>query len=75
MDKCPICKYSLDHCQCLFGGNAHPDRSKEREVVLDHLYLLSEAQLRHVIKLEEHWGMSYTDRERTIILEHLKYEN
>lgn len=74
MDKCPICKYPLDHCQCLFGGNAHPDRSKEREVVLDHLYLLSEAQLRHMIQLEEHWCMSYTDRERTTILENLKRE-
>lgn len=75
MDKCPICSYPLDHCQCLFEGNAHPDRNKEREVVLDHLYLLSEAQLRHVIKLEEHWRMSYTDRERTAILERLKFEH
>ena len=71
-NKCPICKYTIDHCQCLFGGNAHPNRNKEREVVLDHLYLLSEAQLRHVIKLEKHWRMSYIDFERTAILEDLK---
>ena len=75
MDKCPICKYPIDHCQCLFGGNAHPDRNKEREVVLDHLYLLSETQLRHVIKLEKHWRMSYTDTERSTMLERLKYEH
>lgn len=74
MDKCPICSYPLDRCQCLFGGNAHPDRYKEREVVLDHLYLLSEEQLRHVIKLEEWWCMSYTDTERSAILERLKRE-
>lgn len=74
MDKCPICSYPLNQCQCLFGGSAHPDRNKEREVVLDHLYLLSEAQLRHVIKLEEYWCMSYTDMDRTTILERLKGE-
>lgn len=75
LDKCPICSYPLDHCQCLFGGNAHPDRNKDREVVLDHLYLLSEEQLRHVIKLEEQWCMSYTDTERSAILDRLKCEH
>lgn len=23
--KCPICGYKLSDCQCLVGGNAHPD--------------------------------------------------
>ena len=74
MDKCPICGYPLHHCQCFYGGNAHPDRNKEREVVLDHLYLLSEAQLRHIIKLEEFWHISYANMERTAILERLERE-
>ena len=74
MNNCPICSYPLNYCQCLFGGNAHPERDKELEVVLDHLYLLSEAQLRHVIKLEERWRISYTDTERTTILRRLQHE-
>lgn len=40
--KCPICDYELGMCQCLFAGGCHPDRTKIREVVLDHLYLLTE---------------------------------
>ena len=75
MHKCPICDYPLNYCQCLFEGNAHPDRNKEREVVLDHLYLLSEAQLRHIIKLEECWHISYANMERTAILERLEREH
>lgn len=75
MDKCPICDYPLNHCQCLYDGNAHPDHNKKREVVLDHLYLLSEAQLRHIIKLEEYWRISYANMERTAILERLEREH
>ena len=45
MDKCPICEYSLDNCQCRFAGSAHPARDKRLRVVLDHLYLLSESQI------------------------------
>lgn len=39
MDKCPICNYRIDMCQCQCGGSGHPDRSKHREAVLDHLYI------------------------------------
>ena len=67
MDKCPICEYPLDRCQCLYAGSAHPDRSKRQRVVLDHLYILSEPQLRHVIELERWWNMSYADPELTEI--------
>lgn len=70
-DRCPICGYGPGHCQCLFGGSAHPDRSKRREVVLDHLYLLSDEQIKHVIELERHWQTSYGDEERSNILESL----
>jgi hypothetical protein len=69
---CPICGYQLGQCQCYFGGSAHPDRSKKREVVLDHLYLLSDEQLRHVIRLEKRWQISYGDQERSDILKKLK---
>lgn len=31
MDKCPICNYRIDMCQCQHGGSGHPDRSKRRE--------------------------------------------
>lgn len=76
MTNCPICGYPINHCQCLFGGSTHPDRDIKRIVVLDHLYLLSEEQLQHVIKLEKHWCISYSDAEKTIILEQqLKCKN
>ena len=73
--KCPICGYSIDYCQCKFGGTAHPDISKNREVVLDNLYLLDEAQLNHVISLLRFWRISYGDAERTKLKENLiKYK-
>lgn len=71
-EKCPICKYELSMCQCRFGGSAHPDRSKRREVVMDHLYLLSQSQLNHVLKLQECWQTSYGDDEKNAIVEELK---
>lgn len=66
--KCPICGYEIKDCQCYFGGSAHPNRSKRREVVQDHLYLLSEKQLAHLIKLQAYWQTSYGDEERSKIL-------
>lgn len=73
--KCPICKYPHGYCQCSFGGSAHPNRSKRREVVLHHLYLLTEDQVKHVIDLEKHWQISYADPEREKILEELTNEH
>lgn len=75
MDKCPICEYSLDNCQCRFGGSAHPDRDKRLRVVLDHLHLLTEPQLRHVVQLERLWNISYTDPELTMILDKMSVVN
>ena len=69
---CPICSYTFDRCQCRYGGSGHPDRSKEREVVFDHLYLLSKKQLKHAIELQKFWQISYGDKERSDILEKLK---
>ena len=70
--KCPICKYKISECQCRYGGSAHPDRRKRKEVVKDHLYLLSRKQLKHIIKLEKYWQTSYGDNERESIFEELK---
>lgn len=72
--KCPICQYILGYCQCNFGGSAHPDRSKRREVVLDHLYLLTDEQIKHIIELQKRWQTSYGDSERSSILNELKGE-
>lgn len=62
--KCPICDYELGMCQCLFAGDWHPDRTKIREVVLDHLYLLTDEQIKHIQYLEKYWNMSYADEEK-----------
>lgn len=69
--KCPICGYNLGDCQCYFGGSAHPDRSKRREVVQDHLYLLNDKQLAHLIKLQAFRQTSYSDEEKSKILDTL----
>ena len=75
MDKCPICEYQLDQCQCIYAGNAHPDRSKRIQVILYHLFILSESQLRHVIELERWWNISYTDPELTEVCTQIKIRN
>ena len=72
---CPICKYKIEHCQCIFGGSAHPDRSKIQQVVKDHLYLLSDKQLRHLVSLEEYWQICYMDEEMNDMVEELKQEH
>ena len=58
---CPICEYEIQHCQCIFGGSAHPDRSRRRKIVKDHLELLSPKQVGHLIALEAFWQTSYGD--------------
>lgn len=72
---CPICKYPLDLCQCCYAGSAHPDRSKRRDVVQDHLYLLSNEQIEHLKKVQAYWQTSYMDEEKTKILKELKNDN
>lgn len=72
---CPICKYKIEYCQCRYGGSAHPDRSKRREVVQDHLYLLSDKQIEHLKKVQAHWQTSYGDEEKQRIVEELINQN
>ena len=67
MAKCPICEY--ESCQCIYAGNAHPDRYKRRQVVLDHLYLLSDEEIRHIQWLQAYWQISYEDPEKEAIRE------
>lgn len=73
-EKCPICDYDIEHCQCCFGGSAHPDRSKREAVVRDHLYLFSDKQVMHIIELERYWRISYLDEEKEKIREELERE-
>ena len=67
--KCPICDYEIKDCQCIFSGTAHPDRSKRKIVVFDHLYIFEKEQIEHLINLQRAWQISYGDDE----LEH-EYE-
>lgn len=69
---CPICQYRITDCQCRFSGSAHPDNSKRREVVLDHLYLLSNEQIKHLQNLQSFWQTSYSDVNMNNIVEELK---
>ena len=55
---CPICKYEFKHCQCAYGGKAHPNRSVRASVVFEHIYLLS--------------GISYSDEEKEKIVKELE---
>ena len=73
-EKCPICDYNIEHCQCRFGGSAHPDRSKRMSVVKDHLYLFSNEQVKHIIELERFWRTSYLDEEKEKIRKELERE-
>lgn len=71
-EKCPICEYEFGYCQCLFGGNAHPDRSKRARVVSDNIYLLTDKQIEHLKKIQKCWSISYVDEEMSQILKELK---
>ena len=73
-ELCPICKYEFNMCQCWFSGTAHPDRSKRASVVADHIYLLSDAQINHLKKVQEFWRISYDDEEKNEILKELEAE-
>ena len=71
IDECPICGYPIKDCQCMYGGSSHPDRDKNRDVVFDHLYLLTTSQLRHVVNLQSRWQISYEDEERNTMINNL----
>lgn len=60
---CPICEYEIQHCQCIFGGSAHPNRDRRIQIVKEHLEMLSPKQVGHLISLEAFWNTSYADEE------------
>ena len=62
-EKCPICEYEIQHCQCIFSGSAHPDKEIRKRIVKDHLELLSPKQIGHLIALENYWQTCYGDPE------------
>jgi len=70
-EKCPICEYDIQSCQCIFGGSAHPSRSIRRQVVKDHLHMLSLKQIGHIVALEEAWQTSYENPHYQAELERL----
>ena len=61
-------------CQCRYGGSGHPDRSKRREVVLDHLYMFSQEQIAHIANIQRQCPISYPDEERENIRKELSDE-
>ena len=61
-------------CQCRYGGSCHPDRSKRRAVVLDHLYLFSQEQIAHIANIQRQCQVSYPDEERENIRKALSDE-
>lgn len=70
-NECPICHYEFKMCQCKYGGKSHPERTNNIRVVFDNMYLLNEQQREHIIKLQEFFDMSYTDRAMQEIKEQL----
>lgn len=75
MNKCPICEYPFEQCQCRFSGSAHPDRRKRARVVADNIYLLSNEQIEHLKKVQSWWNISYGDVEMKSIKKQLQEEN
>lgn len=69
---CPICEYPVDQCQCMFAGDAHPNRSKKCEVVRQHLYFFTPKEQQHVINLEKRMNISYVDAEKDAAMMKLK---
>lgn len=73
-EKCPICEYEFEDCQCPFGGTCHPDRGKRARVVADHIYLFTDKQIEHLKKIQKWWSISYDDEEKNQILKELESE-
>ena len=70
-DLCPICGYVISDCQCRYGGSKFPNVCERRRVIFDHLYLLSSAQLDHIINLQRSWQTSYSDSKKNAIVAEL----
>ena len=69
-ELCPVCRYEIEHCQCMYDHSVN--RNDRRRVVFTHLYLLTPAQLNHIIEIQKMQHESYSDDERSSILEELQ---
>lgn len=70
-ERCPICDMPLRYCECANKSVLSEDEEAAFQVALEHLYLLSEAQRKHLIEIERVWEIGYTDR-REDVVERLK---
>lgn len=66
---CPICEDTIKDCKCLYSESM--EKSKRRQVIMDHLYLFDKRQIRHLIALEKYWNLNYTDAVKKGILKNL----
>lgn len=74
-NKCPICGYEFNHCQCMYGESTRPDKDKQLDVVLKHLYLLHPEQINHIARLEKSMCIYYSDTELKSILKDLQQKH
>lgn len=72
-ERCPICNMPLRYCECANKSELSEDEEAAFQVALEHLYLLSEEQIRHLIEIERVWEIGYTDN-REMFVESLKKE-
>lgn len=69
--KCPICGRLNMFCNCIENFKTDEIQNK-RKVILDHLYLLSENELKNVIKLDKKLNISYKEDYLSSIQHELK---
>lgn len=70
-ERCPICNMPLRYCECANKSILSEEEQRCLQVALEHLYLLSTEQMRHLIEIERVWEIGYTDN-REDIVERLK---
>lgn len=72
-ERCPICDMPLRYCECANKSILSEEEQRCLQVALEHLYLLSTEQIRHLIEIERVWEIGYTDN-REKIVEQLRME-
>ena len=66
-ERCPICDYPLRYCECANKSVLSKKEEINLQVATDHLYLLSERQIRHLIEIERIWDIWYSDERQEIL--------
>ena len=72
---CPICKRKTAECTCYYVLKDKRYGSIRWSVVLDHLHLLSDAQIKHLQSIQSALAIKYNDEDYTEVLEQLEDEN